>query len=83
MLAPRDNTPVLRFTVRDDHSPVQKVEYSIEGDRWRLIYPVDGIADSRVEQYELNVGNATSGTLTIRAADAMNNVATAAVDLKR
>lgn len=83
VLTPRDNTPVLRFTVRDDHSPVQKVEYSIEGDRWRVIYPVDGIADSRVEQFELKLGSATAGTLTIRAGDAMNNVATVAVDLKR
>ena len=28
-------------------------DYSLDGDRWQTIYPKDGIADSRVEQFEL------------------------------
>jgi len=61
--------------VRDEYSAVQKVEYSLDGDRWRAIYPKDGIADSRFEQYELTLeGEAGSRGVVIRATDALNNV---------
>ena len=44
----RDNgRTIVRFTVKDADSPVQRVEYSLDADRWRPIYPKDGIADSR------------------------------------
>jgi len=69
---------VLLFEVRDDQSAVQRVDYSIDAERWRPIYPKDGIADSRFEQYELALDNeAQTRSLVIRAIDAMNNVATA------
>ncbi|MGE5361762.1 MAG: hypothetical protein ACM3NQ_22315 [Bacteroidales bacterium] len=69
---------VLLFEVRDDQSAVQRVDFSIDAERWRAIYPKDGIADSRFEQYELPLDSeAQLKTLVIRAMDAMNNVATA------
>jgi len=74
--ATRDGN-VLRFTVVDDHSPVQKVEYSLEGDRWRVVYPQDGIADSRSEEFEIDLGGNAARSITIRATDAMNNASTA------
>jgi hypothetical protein len=65
----------LVFDVRDDNSAVQKVEYSLDGDRWQAVYPKDGIADSRVEQYELTVPEAQGALgVVLRAADALNNV---------
>jgi len=73
----RDAGP-LRFSVRDDHSPVQKVEYSIEGDRWRVVYPVDGIPDSRIEEFEIEPGDQGGRAITVRATDSMNNAATLA-----
>lgn len=73
-----DGRTVVEFTVRDEHSPVQRVEYSLDADRWRTIYPKDGIADSVVEHFELVVeGGADGRAVIIRAADAMENVATA------
>ncbi len=69
---------MLLFEVRDDQSAVQRVDYSIDAERWRPIYPKDGIADSRFEQYELALDNeGQTRSLVIRAIDAMNNVATA------
>jgi sugar lactone lactonase YvrE len=66
------------FDVRDDHSSVQKADYSLDGDRWQTIYPKDGIADSRVEQFELVLeGEAAARGVIIRAVDALNNVASA------
>jgi hypothetical protein len=66
---------VIAFEVRDEHSAVQKVEYSLDGDRWRPIYPKDGISDSRLELFELVLdGDAGSRGVVIRATDALNNV---------
>ena len=68
----------LAFEVRDDNSAVLKVEYSLDGDRWQAVYPKDGIADSRVEQYELTVPDAQSTQgVVLRATDALNNVSSA------
>jgi hypothetical protein len=72
---------IISFTVTDDHSPLQRVEFSQDGQKWRGVFPVDGIADSRSERYELAVdGQLGERGLTLRAADSMNNVATAHVD---
>jgi hypothetical protein len=80
----------LQFVVRDDQSPIQRVEYSLDASRWRVVYPKDGIPDSRREEFEVVVEeNETAGSqpaagnainvinVIIRATDAMNNVATA------
>ena len=72
------NRTVIVFDVRDEHSAVQKVEYSLDGDRWRTIYPKDGISDSRTEQFELVLdGDGGSRGVVIRATDALNNVSSA------
>jgi hypothetical protein len=69
------------FDVKDDHSPIQRVEFSEDGQRWRGVFPTDGIADSRQEHYELTIdGTLTERGLTLRAVDSMNNVETGHVD---
>lgn len=68
---------VVQFVVEDDHSPVHRVEYSLDADRWRPTYPRDGIADSRREEFELVVeGDTTGRAVILRAMDTMNNVVT-------
>jgi len=75
---------LITFDVKDDHSPIRGVEFSQDGQRWRSVFPVDGIADSREEHYELPVdGELGDRGLTLRASDSMNNVATAHVDAPR
>ncbi|MBI4475988.1 MAG: WD40 repeat domain-containing protein [Acidobacteria bacterium] len=75
---------VLSFEVRDEQSPIQRVEYSLDADRWQRIYPRDGIADSRVEQFDLELtAEAASKSVVIRVVDAMNNVATARGEVKK
>jgi hypothetical protein len=72
---------IITFDVRDDHSPIQRVEFSQDGQRWRGVFPVDGIADSRDEHYDLAVdGELGDRGLTLRASDSMNNISTAHVD---
>ena len=72
---------IVTFDVKDDQSPIQRVEFSEDGQRWRAVFPTDGIADSRQEHYELAVdGTLTERGLTLRAVDSMNNVETGHVD---
>ena len=66
------------FVVSDGHSPVRRVEYSLDTARWEVLYPLDGIADSRVERFRLHVDRGQLDRLAIRAADALGNAATAA-----
>jgi sugar lactone lactonase YvrE len=72
---------IVPFDVKDDNSAVLKAEFSQDGQRWRGIFPVDGISDSREEHYELVIdGELGERGLTLRASDSMNNVETVHVD---
>ena len=75
---------VITFDVKDDHSAIKLVEFSEDGQRWRGVFPVDGIADSREEHYELPIeGEMDPRGITLRATDGMNNISTAHVDRPR
>jgi hypothetical protein len=72
------------FTVRDEQSAVQRVEYSLDASRWRVVYPKDGIPDSRREEFEVELDEGETGrSVIIRATDAMNNIATAVAEVRR
>lgn len=86
-----DNTPpVLTMTVSrqggaihllvhavDTTSPIEKLEYSIGGASWQLVYPVNGVADSPDERYDIAVGSeADLARIVVRATDSLQNVAT-------
>jgi sugar lactone lactonase YvrE len=72
---------IIPFDVQDDHSPISRVEFSEDGHTWRSVFPTDGIADSKMEHYEITLDHAIPERgLTIRANDSMNNVATAHVE---
>jgi hypothetical protein len=75
---------VVPFVVVDEQSTVQRVEYSLDASRWRIVYPKDGIPDSRREEFEVVLDESEGGrSVIIRATDAMNNVATAVAEIKR
>jgi sugar lactone lactonase YvrE len=65
----------LTIQVHDARSPIAKVEYSVGGGPWRLLYPADGIADSPDETYAVTLPNDTEASrVVIRATDALQNV---------
>jgi hypothetical protein len=75
---------IIAFDVKDEHSPIQRVECSEDGQVWRGVFPTDGIADSKSEHYEVAIeGVVGPRGVTLRATDAMNNVSTAQVDALR
>jgi hypothetical protein len=68
------------FEVRDSHSVIERVEYSVDAGAWQTAYPMDGAADATRERYEIVVEGQAAGRVVIRAADAMNNTGTARVE---
>jgi sugar lactone lactonase YvrE len=69
---------LVAFDVRDAHSGVRQVDYSLDGNRWQALYPLDGIADSRVERFELSLDAAAAAReVILRARDGLNNAASA------
>jgi hypothetical protein len=66
--------------VRDSHSPVDRVEYSVDASRWQTLAPTDGIGDSRQARYTLRVDAAAVGRIVVRASDALNNMVTLKVE---
>lgn len=72
---------VISVDVRDDHSPIQRLEFSVDGEQWMPAFPADGIADTRSEHYDLSIdGRIGARGITLRAMDSMNNVSTTQVD---
>lgn len=69
--------------VADKLSPVGKVEYSADAQRWVLLTPTDGISDSPDETYRLKRSALQGKFVIVRATDAFYNVTTASIDTTR
>lgn len=65
--------------ISDELSPIGKVEYSLDAEKWIRLTPVDGIADSREETFHLEKTAVDGKFVIVRATDAFYNVATASV----
>ena len=73
-----DNTYQITCSVEDSMSYIQKAVYKIDNDEnWKVIFPADGIFDSKREELLLQSGELPSGehTITIQATDAAGNTA--------
>lgn len=68
--------------VTDRMSPVGKVEYSADAQKWIRMTPVDGIADSMAETYRLPRSVVSGKFLVVRAVDAFYNVATESITVR-
>jgi hypothetical protein len=79
-LVRQGSTARLVVRVKDASSPIQKLEYSLGGAPWQLVYPADGLADSPEERYEIPLANeADAARIVVRATDNLQNVTAASV----
>ena len=78
-VAPAGGRTVVRVLVSDTQSTVERVEYTVDAERWQAAYPVDGIADTREERFDVSVPATEVERLVLRATDAMRNTTTAGV----
>lgn len=67
------------FTVTDAHSPLDRVEYTLDSERWQIVYPLDGISDSLAERFTVTVAADNVGRVVVRATDSMDNASTAGI----
>ncbi len=70
------NGAKVTFAVEDELSLVSKVEYGLNVDEWKLVYPVDGICDSKLEGFEIVIDASQKGrhSLVIKAQDEWGNL---------
>ena len=73
-----DGTYKITCTTEDQSSHILKAVYKIDGDEhWKVIFPDDGIFDSKMEKLLLQTSSLSAGahTITIQVTDAAENVA--------
>jgi outer membrane protein assembly factor BamB len=71
---------VVRIT--DGASPVGRVEFSADAEKWVRLLPVDGIADSRDETFKLTRNDVNGKFVIVRAVDGFYNVTTESITLR-
>ena len=66
----------IAFGVQDDFSLISSVEFGLNVESWKLVYPADGICDSKIEQFEITLDSAVKGSnsLVIKAKDELGNI---------
>ncbi len=60
----------------DADTRIGAIEYSLDGEEWRQIFPKDGIYDQRTEPFEFTIPDVAPGehVVTVRASDQDRNV---------
>jgi WD40 repeat protein len=67
--------------VTDKRSPIGKVEYSADAEKWIRLTPVDGIGDSPKESYRIKRSAVAGKFVIVRAVDSFFNVGTESIAL--
>jgi hypothetical protein len=84
--APRLSGPNVEIVFRaaDATSIIRRAEYQVDGGPWKAVFPVDGIADSKREEFRVTVTLADKKphVVALRAFDANANVGTAQATVK-
>ncbi len=66
----------IKFTARDSFSHIREAKYLIRPDEWRILFPQDGICDSRLEQFDLSIAlpYQADNMITLKVVDEHGNV---------
>ena len=72
-------TAEVTFRAVDATSIIRRAEYQLDGGGWKSVYPTDGIADSKREEFRFIVAlpDAKAHVIAFRAFDAAGNVGSA------
>ncbi len=78
------NDAKISFVVEDEMLNIKSVEYGLNADDWKLVYPVDGICDSKTEKFEIVLKSYVKGvnTIVIKAEDALGNTGFGKTNIK-
>ena len=78
--------PWVTGIARDSHSPIKRIEYSLDGKPWQIVGAIDGIFDSPAEGFRFQLpGDLASGAhvLAVRAIDEAENMGVSQVRFTR
>jgi WD40 repeat protein len=81
-IAVAENGSSVSVRITDELSPVGRVEYSADAEKWIRLTPNDGIADSRDETFTLDRAAVNGKFVIVRAVDGQYNVGTSSVTVK-
>jgi hypothetical protein len=72
------------FHVSDSTSIIRRAEYQIDGGDWKAIFPIDGIADSKREEFRvtMRVSDARPHLLAFRVLDSSANIGNSQATIK-
>jgi hypothetical protein len=75
-IARAGNALDIAFQAEDSFSSIQEVEYLIRPADWRVVFPVDGICDSKLETFKFRVPLPpnTENMVTVRVTDRHHNI---------
>ncbi|MEN6311234.1 MAG: WD40 repeat domain-containing protein [Acidobacteriota bacterium] len=67
------------FQAEDGYSPIEEVKWLVRPGDWRVVFPVDGICDSKSETFKFSVKipAGAENLVTVRVRDAYGNVGVA------
>lgn len=70
------NRLVVSFQAEDSLSPIEEVKYLIRPNEWKSIFPVDGICDSKIENFQINITLPTNfdNLITVKVQDSHHNI---------
>ncbi|MEO8362418.1 MAG: hypothetical protein ABI672_20490, partial [Vicinamibacteria bacterium] len=74
---------VAKVVVSDTVNTIRKAEWAKEAGTWTNLTPLDGLADSREETFEIHLESPLPAAIVIRATDAFGNVALSRVPLRK
>ncbi len=78
------NNVEVTFHAEDKTAIIRRAEYQVDGGVWKAVFPVDGMADARREDFKVSVvlPDAKPHVIALRALDANANVGSLAVKTK-
>jgi hypothetical protein len=70
------NSLDISFQVEDSFSSIQEVEYLIRPGEWRVVFPADGVCDSRLENFKFRtpLPSNVENLITVRVTDRHHNI---------
>ena len=74
----------VRLAVRDGGSPIGRVEYAVDGQRWAEVYPQDGICDAPEETFDFSPAlppGPGPHVVVVRVVDRVGNFSSAQVEV--
>ncbi len=68
----------------DALGPIARIQYAVDGGRWRDVFPKDGLLDDRIESFEFDVGDISVGSyiVSVRVFDSAGNQASREITVK-